>query len=61
MSKHNKNIKWGETGVSITIDIPEYKVRKGHKTHRGGSGIHADKRLKRVRGNQAKKAWLYDD
>jgi len=35
-------------------------VRSGHKPHRGGAGIHADKRRKNVRspGNNAKRAWL---
>jgi len=26
---------------------PAHKIPKGHPTHRGGSGVHADRRLKR--------------
>jgi hypothetical protein len=35
-------------------------LRRGHTPHRGGAGIHTDKRRKnvRVRGNNAKRTWL---
>lgn len=42
----------------IKIKIHIDKVSTGHKQHTTGSGVHADKRLKRLktRANQNKKA-----
>lgn len=58
-----KNIVITENGFSMKFDkVLPHEIRKGHTPHRGGSGIHADKRRKnvRIRGNEAKRAWLDD-
>jgi hypothetical protein len=61
MAKQNKNIRFTDDGVQMSFgktlpgDIP-----KGHRPHKSGAGIHADKRQKHVRqrGNLAKRMWL---
>jgi hypothetical protein len=45
--------------TTITIKTkPIWKAAKGHQTHRGGAGIHGDRRLGRLktRGNKDQKA-----
>lgn len=44
-----------------TITLPTIdptKIARGHRPHRGGSGVHADRRLKRLktRGEQMREA-----
>lgn len=61
MSKSGK-VKWHSNGnVTISFDgLLPHEISKGHRQHKSGSGVHRDKRLKRTRGNSAKKSWLYD-
>jgi hypothetical protein len=59
MAKSGK-VKWHDNG-NVTISFQgllPHEIRKGHTPRKSGSGIHADKRFKRKRGNQAKRAWL---
>lgn len=59
--KHSK-IEITDSGFRIHVgkNVP-VKIKKGHTTHLSGAGTHRDKRDKRKRGNQAKRAWLNED
>ena len=35
--------------IRITLAVDPWKVRRGHIAHRSGSGMHGDRRLKRLR------------
>lgn len=46
---------------TTTIKLPPVdptKIARGHRPHRGGSGVHADRRLKRLktRGERVREA-----
>lgn len=59
--KHSK-IEITDSGFRIHVGKSVVtKFSKGHSPHQSGSGIHRDKRDKRKRGNQAKRAWLNED
>jgi hypothetical protein len=59
--KHSK-IEITDSGFRIHVgkNVP-VKIKKAHVMHLSGAGIHRDKRDKRKRGNQAKRAWLNED
>jgi hypothetical protein len=44
-----------ENGRTILLlkDKKPWEVSKGHQPHRGGAGLHADKRTKRAKTRQA--------
>jgi len=40
---------------TIKINVkPVWKISKGHSEHRGGAGLHEDRRTKRARTRSAK-------
>ena len=44
--------------IVLEIDVKPWKVGRGHSSHRGGSGLHKDRRTKRnrTRGAQNRNA-----
>lgn len=60
-SRHSK-IEITDSGFRIHVgkSVP-VKISRGHTPHNSGAGIHRDKRDKRKRGNQEKRAWLNED
>lgn len=59
MSKSKIHITDGGFRIDIEATTP-MNTRKGHRPHKSGAGFHEDKRKKnvRIRGNNAKRAWL---
>ena len=55
----NPNIKLSADGATLYFEhkLPN-QIPRGHAPRKSGAGIHADKRLKRKRGNQQKRQWL---
>lgn len=45
----------GNRTVLILNEKKPWQVGKGHQPHRGGAGLHADKRTKRLRTRQAQR------
>lgn len=57
-----KNIEYTEKGVVLKFGKSSAtNVARGHKQHKSGAGTHGQRKKVRVRGNQAKRAWLDGD
>jgi hypothetical protein len=51
----NKGKKMAKIETIKTNAKPIWKIGKGHNQHRSGSGVHLDRRTKRVRTRSAQK------
>ena len=50
-----------ERKTTITIHVDPLKVAKGHQAHRGGAGLHNDRRTKRLRTRSAQRRAALSD
>lgn len=55
----NKNIKMTADGATMYFEhVLPNEVRRGHQSHKSGAGVHGQRKKVRIRGVNAKRAWL---
>ena len=50
---HAVNMPDKSKRTTITLQIEPWRVKRGHSAHRGGAGVHHDRRLHRLRTRSA--------